>query len=225
MNNFAILTQLLFTVIVLTSPFKLHADEEQPKYSVVKSDGSFQIRQYEPYFVAQTKYNEKEGDSSTDAFRRLFRYIAGDNKLAAKIEMTAPVTQEQSKDSSVKIEMTAPVTMDESKEGSLMTFMVPSRFSEQDIPQPTDPKVTIEKIPSRLVAVHTFSWFSGPEKRARIARELKDWLSTQPEYTIAEGPIYAGYNSPFSLPNMRTHEMMFVVTKGEKPYPAHSAAN
>lgn len=188
------------------------ADEEQPNYSVLESEGSKQIRSYDSYFVAQTSFNEDEGESTTDAFRRLFRYITGENKKAEKVEMTAPVTINDS-ESSVEIEMTAPVTITESKRLGRMTFMVPSRFSESEIPTPTDPRVKISKVPARLVATHTFSWFSGSQKQARIARELREWLDTRPEYKIVKGPIYAGYNSPFSLPFLRTHEMMYVVEK------------
>lgn len=191
----------------LLSPPSAHSAEEQPKYSVIETDQKMQVRQYDSYYVAQTVYDEADGESSGDAFRRLFRYITGENTTNQDIEMTAPVTMSDS----VEIEMTAPVTMEEKNGKKVMTFMVPSRFKKSEIPIPTDPLVEIVLVPSRLVAVHSFSWFSGEEKRSRKALELKEWLQENDKYLILQGPIYAGYNSPFSFPGARTHEMMFVV--------------
>ena len=55
-------------------------NEERPKHSVIFESGDFEIRKYEAYYVVATDYDEDRGESTGDAFRRLFGYISGDNK-------------------------------------------------------------------------------------------------------------------------------------------------
>ena len=74
-------------------------------------------------------------------FRRLFDYISGNNRSRQSIEMTAPVTQAPN---SEKIEMTAPVTQEKQAGRFRITFLMPSRFSMQTLPQPLDEKVRLK---------------------------------------------------------------------------------
>ncbi|MFM8429902.1 MAG: SOUL family heme-binding protein, partial [Holophagaceae bacterium] len=80
---------------------------EEPKYKVVEKVGRVEIRQYEPYLVAQTKVNGSFDQAGNLAFRVLFQYISGANKTQTSIAMTAPVAQ--TKNTGTSIAMTAPV--------------------------------------------------------------------------------------------------------------------
>ena len=64
---------------------------EEPDYSVVRSEESFELRRYAPYLVAETDAPGSFSDSRNGAFRRLFDYISGENVAKQKIEMTVPV--------------------------------------------------------------------------------------------------------------------------------------
>lgn len=176
---------------------------ERPAYTVLKTDGDMQIRQYEEYFVAETTYDGSTGSG----FRKLFKYISGNNQANQQIEMTSPVTRHES----IKIEMTSPVTIQEGSEKTTMAFMIPSRFKENDIPVPLDPSVIIKKIPARIVAAHTYSWFATDSRNAKKAAELKKWVESLALYTITSKAIYAGYDSPYTMPQNKTHEMMFIL--------------
>ena len=48
-----------------------------------------------------------------------------------------------------------------------MTFMVPSRFYNTSIPEPTNPDVKIEKIEAQTRAVIKFSWYAGDSKKKK----------------------------------------------------------
>ena len=79
---------------------------EEAGYRVVKSDGAFELRDYAPHILAETVVDGSLEDAGNQAFRRLFRYISGENRSQGKIAMTAPVSQESKGE---KISMTAPV--------------------------------------------------------------------------------------------------------------------
>ena len=153
------------------------------------SENEYEIREYETYYVVSTTYDLDKGESTGDGFRKLFNYISGENKSAQKIEMTAPVT----------------ITQSASKRK--ITFMVPSRFYNTSIPVPTNPDVKIEKIEKQTRAVIKFSWFAGDEKQKKMTQKLLDWLK-KTNYTPIGKPFYAGYNSPYTLPWLKTNEIL-----------------
>ena len=99
---------------------------EEPRYEVLKRIDSVEIRKYPPMLLATAM-----GDS--DPFGLLFRYISGANNGGRKISMTAPVITPK------KIAMTAPVFT----RGNTMSFVTPSSYTRETVPEPTDPHITI----------------------------------------------------------------------------------
>ena len=117
--------------IVLCLPFLLCSCAvgiEKPTYTVLEKVGEFEIRQYNPYLIAETRVDADFKDAGNVAFRRLFRYISGENKAQESISMTAPVIQ---KADSEKISMTAPVTQQRSGQQYAVSFVMPSKYSLQ----------------------------------------------------------------------------------------------
>jgi len=53
----------------------------------------YDIRVYEPYFVAEVIVPGPEESESSEGFRLLAAYIFGDNNGSHRLGMTAPVTQ------------------------------------------------------------------------------------------------------------------------------------
>ena len=82
---------------------------EEPKYTVIEKNETFEIREYAPYVVAQTQVTGTFDEMGRKAFRILFKYISGENQQRSKIKMTAPVIQENVEQIGQKIQMTAPV--------------------------------------------------------------------------------------------------------------------
>ncbi len=183
-----------------------HGSEEQPRYQVVMKTEDKEIRKYESTIVAKTTIQGSFKEAQSQGFNLLAGYIFGKNKAQKKIAMTAPVVQ---KAESEKIAMTAPVVMKPSDNQSwTMTFSMPSSFTLETLPTPTDARVVIEKIEPRYVAAIRFTGFWGEEKNAQKAHALKEWLKTQPEYKVASEAMFAGYNPPWTLPFLRRNEML-----------------
>ena len=100
--------------------------------------------------MVETDFN----DAANVAFRRLFNYISGNNKTKESISMTAPVNQMAS---SEKIAMTAPVNQQQSGEKYSISFVMPSKYSLETLPEPLDTEVSIKEIPSYKAAAIRYS--------------------------------------------------------------------
>ena len=109
---------------------------EEPQYTVLYTDGEVEYRQYESYLVSETVV---EADSyraaGNEGFRRLFRYITGNNQGRSEISMTVPVAQAPAE----KIAMTVPVQQAEADKGWTISFMLPAEYTLETAPQPADP--------------------------------------------------------------------------------------
>lgn len=182
---------------------------EQPSYTVVYQDGDVEYRRYEPYVVSETIVRDAEDfkGAGNEGFRRLFDYISGANRSRAKIAMTAPVERTPINE---KIAMTAPVQQMNSADGWRVTFMLPSEFSLETAPVPTDDRVQIKQIPGRLMAVLRYSgrWTEKnfAEKLSSLQQALeRDSIKPRGEFQSA------AYDPPFMPPFMRRNEVMVEV--------------
>ena len=180
---------------------------EEPEYEVVADHGDFEVRRYAPMILAETRVESDFEKAGNQAFRRLFRYISGDNEAQAKIAMTAPVVQESS---SQKIAMTAPVVQEADDSGWRVAFVVPAEFSWETVPQPTDPRVSLRLVPERIVAAVRFSGTWGEERFTGHEAELREMLAEHDLQPIGEA-VYARYNPPFTPWFMRRNEVMIPV--------------
>ncbi|MBX7246833.1 MAG: heme-binding protein [Candidatus Sumerlaeaceae bacterium] len=189
--------------------------QEEAKYSVVKKDGAFEVRQYEARVVAETFVEGDFASAGNSAFNRLFGYISGKNKGKQKVAMTAPVTQETSDPSAgskegEKIAMTAPVTQETSGGKFRVTFILPASFTMANAPEPTDPDVKLKSEPARKAAVVKYSGSWSQKLYDRKLAELKDWMTTSS--LVADGnPVWARYNPPFSIPVFRRNEIIIPI--------------
>ncbi len=148
------------------------------------------------------------------AFNKLFRYISGENTGTAKIEMTAPVFMNPEESKGEEIAMTAPVFMnqDENSDNWTMLFVLPDSFDYETAPRPIDPDVTLEKISHLNVAVITFSVFLSDDNTQTNREKLERWIAEN-DYRITGQYKTAGYNPPWTLPNMRRNEVLIPVRK------------
>ena len=204
----ALITTLLFC-LTLSSPAMA---VEEAEYTVIKTDGAIELRDYEPSIVAETLVQGDFEDASSKAFRTLFRYIDGENEARDKIAMTAPVSQKRD---SQKIAMTAPVSQEASEDGWRVSFMMPSTFTMDTIPLPLDDDVKIRQIPAYRAAAIRYSGFWNVKNYERHLAELEDWMNSQ--NLQAAGPaVWARYNAPFTPWFMRRNEIL-VPVEGASP--------
>jgi hypothetical protein len=185
---------------------------EKPSYAVLESEGGMELRQYEPYIAAETFVEAGFERAGNEGFRRLADYIFGNNRSRQKLEMTAPVSQSTSE----KIAMTAPVSMH--REGDLyrITFMMPSKYTLETLPEPINPDVRLREVPAALVAAIRYSG-TWSEKRYETHRaELESWIDARGWTSIGE-PIFARYDPPFKPWFMRRNEILIPLEVGEIP--------
>ena len=181
---------------------------EKPDYTVLYTDGDIEYRQYEPYLVSETIVSTGDYDAAgTEGFRRLFNYISGANRAQAKIEMTAPVERIPS---SSKIAMTAPVERNVTEDGWRVTFMLPSEYTLETAPVPTDHRVQIREVPGRVMAVLRYSGRWTEKNLQKRTTELLDAMAQQAISTNGE-VISAAYDPPFMPPFFRRNEVMVEV--------------
>ena len=180
---------------------------EKPKYTVLEKEGKFEIRQYQSYLIAETMVEADFKDASNVAFRRLFNYISGNNKTKAAISMTAPVNQ---RESSEKISMTAPVNQQQSGEKYSVSFVMPSKYSLETLPEPLDPTITVKEIPAYKAAAIRYSGIWSKKRYESKRASLEDFLKRK-ELVAKEEPVFARYNAPFELWFLRRNEVIIPV--------------
>jgi hypothetical protein len=126
--------------------------------------------------------------------------------LQQKIAMTAPVEQSTAApDTGSKIAMTAPVEQSAAPEGWAVAFMVPSAFTIDTVPQPTDPRLRIRQIPAEIRAVLRYSGRWTDRLFASKRQELIKLLAEQGVEVVGV-PQSALYDPPYKLPFMRRNE-------------------
>ncbi len=185
---------------------------EEPPYRTLERQGDFELREYAPYMLAETRVEAGFMDSGNVAFGRLFRYISGANTAQQKIAMTAPVEQAPAPAAASrgeKIAMTAPVEQSAASGGGyLVGFVVPGKFTPETVPRPTDARVSIRQVPARRVAVWRYSgrWTESNfrEHEALLRAALK-------QRGIAVAPTVeariARYDAPFMPWFLRRNEV------------------
>jgi hypothetical protein len=180
---------------------------EKLAYRVIEEDGAFELRQIEPHVVAETFVEGDFEDVGSEGFRRLVKYIGGANRTRTEISMTAPVVQEQV---SEKIAMTAPVGQEKVGDRYRITFLMPSEYTLESLPQPTDARIQLRAEPARRVAAICYS---GSWSRSRYddhERKLRAWLQRREFEPVGE-PVWARYDPPFMPWFLRRNEILIEV--------------
>lgn len=121
--------------------------------------------------------------------------------------MTAPVSQEAS---SKKIAMTAPVGQQRSDSGWEVSFMMPSSFTMDALPDPLDPTITLRQVPARRMAAVTYSGGWSEAGYIKQKARLLDWIQTK-ELQIVGEPVWARYDPPFQLWFLRRNEILIPI--------------
>lgn len=181
---------------------------ESVPYERLRTLNGIDIRRY-----PQTTLVETTAPTQRIAFQRLFEYISGANQANESISMTAPVETR----SGESIAMTTPVRSDATDtdaETIRMAFYLPSEYTPETAPEPTEPDVTLITEPRKTVAVDRFSWYA-PEWR--VTRRTRELLSTLERGDIERkgDPYLLRYNDPWTPPFMRRNEVAVEVVAEE----------
>ena len=183
---------------------------EEAKYEVIQRDNKFEIRDYETHILAETVVKGNLEDAGSEGFKRLFRYISGDNRSGDKVAMTAPVSQQPTGE---MIKMTAPVGQQRLEERWAVSFIMPGSYTLETLPEPKDPKVKLRQVPDRRMAAVRYSGFWSEKGYLRHKMELESWIDGM-GLTIVGDPIWARYNPPFMPWFLRRNEVLIPVDAG-----------
>lgn len=188
---------------------------EEAQYTVITKLDNIEVRRYTSVMAVETFVEEEAfKDASNVAFRRLFKYITGDNITSDDIAMTAPVmAYPNSLDSGNKISMTSPVLAQpssSSKKGWALRFVLPANFTPETSPLPSNPLVTLVELPEKSIAAISYTGIWDDEEFQEQSSLLNDWLLKN-GYTSISTPAYAGYDPPWALPFLRRNEVLIDV--------------
>lgn len=212
MRKFIIVTFSIVTSTLLSacSMFGNSGVDIAP-YNVLEKDGSIEIRRYDTMVLATADMPGGMDKGDNQAFQKLFDYISGANVDADKIAMTAPVFMEE-KPEGHKIKMTAPVFMNENENRETMSFVLPSNFTFETTPKPTDPDVRLEKVDDFTVAAIEFTGFLSESNIETHRQTLENWIKAS-NYTQTAPYQIAGYDPPWTIPFLRHNEVLIPVEK------------
>jgi len=207
----AIISFITSAMFFVLSTFGINTGTEQPKYEVIERIGnSVEIRQYAPRIAAEATIDtNNSANPRGDAFRIVAAYIFGANKGKKKIDMTSPV---EVKTAGEKIAMTAPVEVNKSEKRLAMRFFMPTQYSKEELPMPTDSRVRLVDIPSETVAVLRFSGSTGDAAVSARTTELLTQLN-RTNWKIKGTPVTFFYNPPWTVPFLRRNEIAVAVSK------------
>ena len=180
---------------------------EERAYTVVQSDRSIEVRDYDPAIVAETIVDAEFEDAGSPGFRILVEYISGANTQRESIAMTAPVTQIPEGE---RIAMTAPVTQELVKQGYRITFMMPSGRTLEDLPIPLDDRIVLREEPGQRYVAIRYSGFWSEKNYQQKLETLTRWMSEK--RLKAQGPaIWARYDPPFMPWFFRRNEILIPI--------------
>lgn len=180
---------------------------EEPGYQVVKTYAAFELRQYEPYLIAETHVKGDFSEVGNRAFRRLFGYISEEARPQGKIAMTTPVIQQPVPAATQAADAEAAQAPEKTYR---FAFVMPAAYSLEDLPVPENADVKLKAVPARLMAARRYSGTWSEQRYRENEKILLEALAKQGLQTIGP-PVFARYNAPFSLWFLRRNEVLIEV--------------
>lgn len=175
---------------------------EEARYQVEVTDGDFEVRHYAARVQAETVLNAAPWERSlNDGFDRLASYIFGGNAKGEKIAMTTPVM--------ITIGATDRATRS-------VAFKMPDSHPLETLPEPSDRRITLRRVPPRRVAALSFSGRYGGEPPLRKKQELIGRVRAAGLLPIGD-VTFAGYDAPWTLPWLRRNEVLIEVSAMPAP--------
>ncbi len=191
------LTVVISLVVVGTFAWNLtaRAAYESAEYTVVKSEGPFEIREYPDLMLASTdmRSGSQGGDGS---FMRLFRYISGGNEADQKVSMTTPVFMEDPQQDSQ----------------GRMGFVIPKQVVREGVPKPVSADVQVRKREGGRFVVFRFAGRMNAESSKNAEEKLRKWALSK-GLTCHEQSESAGYDPPWTPGPLRRNEVLIRISE------------
>ena len=182
MKKLLLLFPLIFSVNAMSAPITPYEVERNLTDDI-------EIREYKELLLAKVMIDKD--DSENKSFRKLFKFISGENDQNQEIKMTAPVFKEN-QDSKMS-----------------MSFAMPFDFNQENLPKPNDKNIKIENIENQRFIVITFSGRSSDKNFKKYQEILVKKIKEENIKADLENPIKAYYNHPWTLPSFKRNEILF----------------
>ena len=177
---------IIITLVVLFLLFQLYTSIATSKtqtqaYKDIRVEKQFELRYYPAAIMAKiSSRSTSYFDLDYSVFGKLAKYIFGENSQNKYIGMTSPVH------------------MDMRDSMSTMAFVMPTKFTIDDLPTPDNAEIVIETSEPEYLAVIEFGGFATAasirKHKALLENALKDARLTH------NGNFsYLGYNPPYQL--------------------------
>lgn len=171
------------------------AGYESAPYQVVRSNGKFQVRDYPTMTVVETPMaGSRNGDDGS--FRRLYRFITGENEAKQKIAMTTPVF------------------MSGGETHTTMAFVMPTKMKSGEVPKPSDGTVKVRDLAAGRFAVLRYSGGRSATKEAESLARLKAWMETE-RMSVLSTSVYGYFDPPWTPAFLRRNEVMLRTEAGK----------
>jgi hypothetical protein len=167
---------------------------EEPRYTVVAQRPEYEVRLYESYLAAETTVPGGFGPSGNVAFRRLAGFIFGRNSQSLRMNMTVPVTHQPGAGSTHRYR-----------------FVMERAYSEQTLPHPLDPDISLVRVPAGLYAARSYRGGRSENRFRRVEAELTTALDRD-GLIVTDDPAVAVYNGPATPPPLRRNEVLIPIT-------------
>jgi hypothetical protein len=180
---------------------------EPPHQLLLKAAQGFEVRRYQSFCTASVEMKNGPG------FQTLAKYIGvyGDpkNEASKPLAMTSPVITDGSKaGAGQSLAMTSPVI--QSQDEDIMSFVLPFEVAFEDLPKPTDKRITLKQVPAKTIAAVSFSGAYSREacheRFKQLQENLRDLSLLQNEKDDAYYSV-AQYHPPFTIPFFRKNEV------------------
>jgi hypothetical protein len=154
---------------------------ETQAYKVIQIEKEFEIRHYPSATMALVTSSLKSyRELGNTGLRKLAGYIFGGNKENKKIAMTSPVH------------------MEISDTVSSMSFVMPTSYNKDNLPQPNNSEIKIKVSEPEYVAALKFGGFATTSRIEKHKAQLKKLLEDK-GISYYGNFRYLGYNPPFQL--------------------------
>jgi hypothetical protein len=186
MKIILIIFSIIVILFVITQLFFLNSQRNIETYSfkVIDTYETIEIRQYEAsLFTSVQMPSNNYRKTSSKGFSVLAGYIFGGNDKEEKIAMTSPVAMSL-------------------KDSTTMLFLVPKKYTRDNLPVPNDSSIEFKDIPEKKVAAISFGGWANDLKIAAFKKNLITALNIKGiEYT--DNFYFLGYNAPYEVFNRK----------------------
>ena len=173
---------IILILFVISQLFFLNSQRniETYAYTIIDSYDTFEIRQYEASLFTSVEIpSNNYRETSSKGFSILAGYIFGGNDKEEKIAMTSPVAMSL-------------------KDSTTMLFLVPKKYTKDNLPTPNDSSIEFKNIPEKKVAAISFGGWANDSKIASFKKKLIDVLDSKGiQYT--DNFYFLGYNAPMEV--------------------------